>query len=159
GFASEIARANSRMCPASTGKRFAAIPTPWAPALTVLRWLDARPHFCGSGSARCGTIGPVQTHFGAIWEAIADAVPDARAVVQGARRFDWRTYEQRAARLAAALLDAGLRPHSKVAMYLYNSPEYCEANFAAIKIRGVPINVNYRYLDRELTYLLDNSDA
>ena len=35
-------------------------------------------------------------------------------------------------------------------MYLYNSPEYCEANFAAFKIRGIPINVNYRYLDDEL---------
>ncbi|HKA16537.1 MAG TPA: acyl-CoA synthetase [Myxococcota bacterium] len=101
----------------------------------------------------------MHTHFGAIWEAIADAVPDAPAVVQGKRRFDWRTYEQRAARLARAFLEAGLGPHSKVGMYLYNSPEYCETNFAAIKIRGVPINVNYRYLDHELVYLLDNADA
>ena len=44
-------------------------------------------------------------------------------------------------------------------MYLYNSPEYCETNFAALKIRGVPINVNYRYLDNELHYLLDNADV
>jgi len=103
--------------------------------------------------------GAVHTHFGAIWEAISDAIPDAPAVVQGKRRFDWRTYEQRAARLARAFLDAGLGPHSKVGMYLYNSPEYCETNFAAIKVRGVPINVNYRYLDHELVYLLDNADA
>ncbi len=99
------------------------------------------------------------THFGAIWEAIADAVPDAPAVVQGPRRLTWRSYEQRSARLAHALLEAGLGPHSKVGMYLYNSPEYCETNFAAIKIRGVPINVNYRYLDRELAYLLENADT
>mgnify|MGYP002839632569 CR=1 FL=1 len=39
-------------------------------------------------------------------------------------------------------------------MYLYNSPEYAETNFAAMKIGGVPINVNYRYLDDELHYLL-----
>ena len=26
-------------------------------------------------------------------------------------------------------------------------------------MRGVPINVNYRYLDDELGYLLDNSDS
>ena len=43
-------------------------------------------------------------------------------------------------------------------MYLYNSPEYCETNFAAMKIRGIPINVNYRYLDDELAYLIDNAD-
>ena len=101
----------------------------------------------------------MQPHFGAIWEAISDSVPSAPAVVQGGRKLDWRSYEQRAARLAQALLDAGLGPHSKVGMYLYNSPEYCEANFAAIKIRGVPINVNYRYLDRELAYLLENADV
>ena len=58
-----------------------------------------------------------------------------------------------------ALQDAGLGPHSKVGMYLYNSPEYCETNFAAMKIRGVPVNVNYRYVDDELTYLLENADA
>ena len=29
----------------------------------------------------------------------------------------------------------------------------------AFKIRGVPVNVNYRYLDDELWYLLDNADA
>jgi 3-oxocholest-4-en-26-oate---CoA ligase len=97
--------------------------------------------------------------FGAIWEAIADAVPDQAAVVQGERRVAWREYEQRAGRLAQALLDAGLGAHSKVGMYLYNSPEYCEINFAALKIRGVPINVNYRYLDNELHYLLDNADV
>jgi fatty-acyl-CoA synthase len=101
----------------------------------------------------------MRPHFGAIWESIADAVPDAPAIVQGSRRLTWRDYEQRAARLARALQEAGLGPHSKVGMYLYNSPEYCETNFAAMKIRGIPINVNYRYLDEELSYLLDNADA
>lgn len=98
------------------------------------------------------------SHFGAIWEAIADATPDAPAVVQGTRRVSWRDYETRAARLARAFLDAGLGPHAKVGMYLYNSPEYCETNFAAMKIRGIPINANYRYLDDELAYLIDNAD-
>ena len=100
----------------------------------------------------------MQTHFGTIWEAIADAVPDQAAVVQGDRRVSWREYEQRAARLAQGLLDAGLGPQSKVGMYLYNSPEYCETNFASMKFGGIPINVNYRYLDNELEYLLDNAD-
>jgi fatty-acyl-CoA synthase len=100
----------------------------------------------------------MHVHFGAIWEAIADATPDAPAVVQGTRRVSWRDYDQRAARLARAFLDAGLDAHAKVGMFLYNSPEYCETNFAAMKIRGIPINVNYRYLDDELAYLLDNAD-
>ena len=31
--------------------------------------------------------------------------------------------------------------------------------YATFKLRGVPVNVNYRYLEDELVYLLDNSDA
>jgi 3-oxocholest-4-en-26-oate---CoA ligase len=101
----------------------------------------------------------MRTQFGAIWEAIADAVPEQAAVVQGTSRLSWGDYEGRAARLAQALLDAGIGAGAKVGMYLYNSPEYCETNFAAFKIRAVPINVNYRYLDNELRYLLDNADV
>ena len=53
----------------------------------------------------------------------------------------------------------GLGPESKVGIYLHNSSEYLEAQFAAFKIRGCPINVNYRYKADELVYLLDNWDA
>ena len=101
----------------------------------------------------------MHNHFSFLWEQVADATPNAPAVVQGARTISWRDYDARAGRLAQAFLDAGLGPHAKVGMYLYNAPEYCETNFAAMKIRGVPVNVNYRYLDDELAYLLDNSDS
>jgi len=101
----------------------------------------------------------MHTHFSFLWEQVADATPDAPAVIQGPRSFTWREYETRAARLARAFLDAGLAAHSKVGMYLYNSPEYCETNFAAMKIRAIPVNVNYRYLEDELAYLLDNADC
>ncbi len=101
----------------------------------------------------------MEGHFGTIWEAVADTVGDHDALVQGTRRVTWRDYEHRAARLAQAFLDAGLTAGSKVGMYLYNAPEYAETNFAALKFRGVPINVNYRYLDDELHYLLDNADV
>lgn len=101
----------------------------------------------------------MHTHFSFLWEQVADATPDAPAVVQGARTVSWRDYDARAGRLAQAFLDAGLGAHAKVGMYLYNAPEYCETNFAALKIRGIPVNVNYRYLEDELAYLLDNADA
>ena len=100
----------------------------------------------------------MHSHFSLIWESVADAVPEHIALIQGERRITWRNYEDRAARLAQGLIDAGLGHDSKVGMYLYNSPEYAETNFAAMKIGGVPINVNYRYLDEELHYLLENAD-
>jgi acyl-CoA synthetase (AMP-forming)/AMP-acid ligase II len=98
-------------------------------------------------------------HFASIWEAIADAIPDAPALVEDGPRLSWRSYEDRASRLASALAAAGLGPDSKVGLYGYNSSGYLEAQFAVFKTRGVPINVNYRYVDEELVYLLDNADA
>jgi fatty-acyl-CoA synthase len=94
-----------------------------------------------------------------IWEAVADELGDAPAVLHGDLERSWSELEQRAARVAGHLSAAGLGADSKVAMYLYNGPEYPEATFAAFKLRAVPVNVNYRYLAHELEYLLDNSDA
>ena len=101
----------------------------------------------------------MEMHFATVWESIADAIPDAPAVTHGDTTRTWAEYDDRAARLAAAYTAAGLGPNSKIALYLYNCNEYMEAQFGAFKMRGVAVNVNYRYLDEELWYLLDNSDA
>src|SRR5215471_8980722 len=94
-----------------------------------------------------------------VFEAVCDALPDRTVLIQGDRRVSWRSFDERAARLAAAFTAAGLEPNSKVASYLYNCNEYMEGLYGTFKMRGVPVNVNYRYLEDELVYLLDNSDA
>ncbi|HUF83172.1 MAG TPA: acyl-CoA synthetase [Acidimicrobiia bacterium] len=97
--------------------------------------------------------------FASVFESVADSLSERTALVQGNRRHTWGELDDRAARLAGALNDLGLGPGSKVASYLYNSNEYLEGLYATFKLRGVPVNVNYRYLEDELAYLLDNSDA
>ena len=52
-----------------------------------------------------------------------------------------------------------MRAGDKVGIYGYNGNEWVEAQFAAWKLRAVPVNVNYRYVEAELRYLFDNSDA
>lgn len=94
-----------------------------------------------------------------VWEAVADRLPDHIAQIHGEQRSTYRDFEERAARLAAALRANGVREGTKVALYLYNGNEYLETVFAAFKLRAVPVNVNFRYLADELHYLLDNSDA
>lgn len=101
----------------------------------------------------------MKTHFATLWEAIADVNGDRDAVVCGDDRRSWSQYERRAAQLASALTAAGLQPDSKLALYLYNGNEYLESQFAAMKQRCVAVNINYRYLDDELLYLLENSDS
>ncbi len=74
-------------------------------------------------------------------------------------RRSWREFDDRAARLGQAFLDAGLKPGSKIGLLLYNCAEYYETFLAALKVRMVPFNINYRYVGTELAYLLDNADC
>jgi 3-oxocholest-4-en-26-oate---CoA ligase len=101
----------------------------------------------------------VEHNWATLWEHIADTVPDAPAVVHGDRRRSWGEWDDRAARFAGLLSEAGVGPGARVAQYLYNGTEYLESYFGALKARAVPVNVNYRYIDDELVYLLANSGA
>ena len=98
-------------------------------------------------------------HFADIWEVIADVIPENEALVYGQTRRSWQEYENRAARLAQVFTDQGLGPDAKVAIFACNCSEYLEAQFGLFKARCVPVNINYRYLETELVYLLDNSDS
>ena len=91
-------------------------------------------------------------------ESIADAIPDQEAIICGDTRLTYRELDDRATRLAHYFLDNGVRAGDHIGVYLYNSTEYLEATFAAFKIRAVPININYRYVEHELEYLFDNAD-
>jgi 3-oxocholest-4-en-26-oate---CoA ligase len=94
-----------------------------------------------------------------LWEKVVDTVPDKEAMVCGDRRLTVAEADARMNRLAHALAARGVGPGDHIALYLYNGTEYLEAMFAAYKLRAVPVNVNYRYVEEELRYLLDNSDA
>ena len=98
-------------------------------------------------------------HLAAVWEVIAEAIPHRTALINGETRRSWGEFETRAASLTAGLIAAGVGPGNKVAVLGLNSNEYLEAHFALFKARAVPVNVNYRYGEAELTYLLDNADA
>jgi acyl-CoA synthetase (AMP-forming)/AMP-acid ligase II len=94
-----------------------------------------------------------------IWENIAKAIPGKPAIVDGDKRYSWAQYENRAARVAQLLTDHGLEPGAKLSIYSYNSAEYMETQFGAFKARVCPVNVNYRYLEAELTHVINNSDS
>jgi acyl-CoA synthetase (AMP-forming)/AMP-acid ligase II len=98
-------------------------------------------------------------NYADVWEAVAEAQPDAPALAQGARRVSWRDFDRRADGVAKWLLDEGVGHQDKVALYLTNCPEYLETAFATLKVATVPVNTNYRYVDEELVYLWDNADA
>ena len=98
-------------------------------------------------------------HFADIFEAHADSMPDATAISYGDRDVSWSEFDDLSARLASAYASVGMGLDSKVGMFMYNCPEYLVTQLAAFKSRVTPVNVNYRYLDDELWYLLDNADC
>lgn len=99
-------------------------------------------------------------NFGDILDAVGDVVPgDRPALVAGDKTTTWAEFKRRTNNLAANLLAGGAEPGDKIAFYMRNRPEYCESIAAGFKARLTHVNVNFRYVDEELVYLLDNADA
>ena len=91
-------------------------------------------------------------------EAAVDRVPDRPALITPARTLTYAQLEERANRLAHALAERGIGPGDHVGCYLYNGTEFVETMYAAYKLRAVPINVNYRYVEDELRYLFNDAE-
>ena len=93
-----------------------------------------------------------------IFETIVDVVPDREAIVCEDDRLTYAELEEKANRLGHHLQEAGVQPGQHVGVQLYNSIEYLTTAVACLKIRAVPVNVNYRYVEEELSYLYNDAD-
>jgi acyl-CoA synthetase (AMP-forming)/AMP-acid ligase II len=100
----------------------------------------------------------MQFNLADLFEAVADAVPDREAIVFGDVRLTYRQLDERATRLAHAFAARGIGAGDHVGLWLYNCNEYLEGMLAAFKLRAVPVNVNYRYVEDELRYLFTDAD-
>jgi acyl-CoA synthetase (AMP-forming)/AMP-acid ligase II len=94
-----------------------------------------------------------------LFECVADHVPEREALVYGERRLTFAQLEERANRFAHFLQSRGVGRGDHVGIYAYNCNEWVEAALGAFKIRAVPVNINFRYVEEELRYLLDDSDC
>lgn len=102
-----------------------------------------------------------------LFEHAVDAVGDRTALVvtgdeaSGVADDQARTYAELdgdANRFAHHLLDHGVAAGDHVGIYGANSGEWVAAMLGTFKVGAVPINVNYRYVEDELRYLLDNAE-
>ena len=96
--------------------------------------------------------------FATIFETVADRLPDATALRQGARTTSFRDFDRRADGVAAWLLSLGVAEQDRFAQLLFNGPAYLESVFAAYKVGLVPVNTNYRYGAEDLAYLWGNAE-
>jgi 3-oxocholest-4-en-26-oate---CoA ligase len=101
----------------------------------------------------------VNESLATVLETVGDLRRDRLAVSHGERTRTWAELDERAARLAGHLAAQGIGPESRVAVALYNGIEYLESVYAILKLRAVPLNVNYRYRRDEVVGLLEDAQA
>ena len=107
-----------------------------------------------------------------VFRAVAAAVPEREALVWRDRRLTYGQLSERANRLSNHLLASGVTSptdrsglrgwesgQDHLGLYLHNGNEYLEGMLGAYGARVAPFNVNYRYVEAELLYLLNDSRA
>ncbi len=113
-----------------------------------------------------------QFNLGLVFETVAATIPEREAIVWGERRFSYAELRDRSRRLAMFLHQHGLgaqrgreglagheSAQDHLGLYLHNSNEYVEGMIGSYLARVAPFNVNYRYVEEELQYLLTDSGA
>lgn len=94
--------------------------------------------------------------FVRLWRRIAESFPERIALVDDTRRLTYAQFEEQSARLAGLLAERGIGSGDRVAFFLYNCPEYLIALNAVLKIRAVPVAINFRFRVRELSELVED---
>ncbi len=93
-----------------------------------------------------------------IFEGVVDRVPEREAVVYGSTRLTYKELDARSNKAANALKKLGIKKGSHIGIYAFNCIEWLEIMLGAYKLCAIPININYRYVEEELKYLIDNAD-
>ncbi|MGI9124387.1 MAG: acyl-CoA synthetase [Mycobacterium sp.] len=107
-----------------------------------------------------------------VFRTVAETVPDKEVLIWRDRRLTYAQMDARIDGVAHYLVSQGLGCHVErdqlaghqsgqdhIGLYLRNGNEYLEAMVAGYRARVAPFNVNYRYVEEELLYLLADAKA
>ena len=75
------------------------------------------------------------------------------------RRWTFAELSARVDAVAKGLLQLGIGPGDKVALWMVNGPEWMDAMFAIMQIGAVLVPVNTRFRTEDVTYVLGQSEA
>jgi acyl-CoA synthetase (AMP-forming)/AMP-acid ligase II len=93
-----------------------------------------------------------------LFEHTVDAVPDRTALIADGTVLTFAELDARANRFGHYLTSQGIGPGDHVGIYAINSEPWVTAMLGCLKVRAVPVNVNYRYVEAELAYLIGNAE-
>src|SRR6478736_8314668 len=114
--------------------------------------------------------GPDGFNLATVFGTVARAVPDQEVLVWRDRRLTYAQMDADIDGLARFFVSRGLGVRAErselpnhesgqdhVGLYLRNGTEYLEAMLGAFRARVAAYNVNYRYVEEELVYLLKDA--
>ncbi len=85
--------------------------------------------------------------------------PHRLAGLDGEQPYSWREFEERNRRIAAGLIELGLRKNQRVALLMLNRFQYLELYYAIMRIGAVVVPLNTRYAPAEIAYVVQDSEA
>jgi fatty-acyl-CoA synthase len=98
-------------------------------------------------------------NLGQVLTAHARLSPDRIGARDLERSMTFHQWNERACRLANALLGLGLSKGDRVAILAYNTVEWVEIYAAAAKAGLVAVPVNFRLVGKEIRYIVDDAEA
>ncbi|AKK25447.1 acyl-CoA synthetase [Mycobacterium sp. EPa45] len=114
----------------------------------------------------------VSFDLSSVFRTVAQTLPDHEALIWRDQRLTYAQLDARIDGVAHYLVMQGLGCHTErdqlaphesgqdhIGLYLRNGNQYLEAMVAGYRARVAPFNVNYRYVEEELLYLLTDSAA
>ncbi|MCX2929152.1 acyl-CoA synthetase [Mycobacterium sp. CVI_P3] len=114
----------------------------------------------------------VSFDLSSVFHTVAETLPDHEALIWRDHRWTYAQMDARIDGVAHYLTTQGLGCHTErdqlaphqsgqdhIGLYLRNGNQYLEAMIAGYRARVAPFNVNYRYVEEELLYLLTDSKA
>ena len=116
--------------------------------------------------------GDATFNLSSVFRTVAQTIPDNQVMIWRDRRLTYAQMDARIDGIAHYLVARDLGCHIErdelaghesgqdhMGLYLRNGNEYLEAMVAGYRARVAPFNVNYRYVEEELLYLLADSKA
>lgn len=92
--------------------------------------------------------------------SIANAIcPDRHTIVFEGERWSFSQTDERANRLANALIELGVEQGDRIGMLQVNCNQHIETYFAAAKIGAIFVPLNFRAKADELSYMIGNAEV
>ncbi len=103
--------------------------------------------------------GEILKNLGLLPEMVAEEYGDRTLYIFQDEKQNFEELSHRSSRLASSLVENGVEPGDRVALYIPNSLQFPETFFGVIKTGAVPVPLNLRIPPRTLTYVIEDSEA